>query len=265
VQVRVFDGAGNELTTGSLPKITLTPYDRPGPSGTQVTVSATGALSTFGPNTIAADTALPVSVGLTATLPRPFDSAKPRAADWKGPVPVFIRATADVTRVVAVSGAQTTKPDPVSSNRGTAGNSIEDGVVYVHGRLQVANAFGSELLRLPLRLSAQYWTGEAWENNTGDSISTIGKNVFFSSCQKNLIKAGGVLPQNCDTGVLKLDSDAATLDNGNATMWLKQPGAGHNGSAMVKMPDTPAWLPSTQGHVTFGVYKSPFIYIREVY
>jgi uncharacterized repeat protein (TIGR01451 family) len=268
MRVHAFDAAGNELTTGTVPAITLTPYDRPGPTGTQVSVGATGVLSTFGPATIAADTALPVNVSLSATLPRPFDSAKPRAGDWKGPAPIFVRATAAVTRVVAVAGVQTTMPDPVSSNRGSAGNSVEEGVVYVHGRLQVGNAFGSELLRLPLRLTAQYWTGTVWETNTGDSISTVGNgsanDAVFSSCQKNLFKSG--MPQNCNSDVLKLDSPRpVTLDAGMGTIWLKAPGAGFNGSAMVKMQNGAAWLPVTQGHVTFGVYKSPVIYIREVY
>jgi hypothetical protein len=159
-------------------------------------------------------------------------------------------------------------PDPVSSNRGSAGNSVEEGVVYVHGRLQVGNAFGSELLRLPLRLTAQYWTGTVWETNTGDSISTVGNgsanDAVFSSCQKNLFKSG--MPQNCNSDVLKLDSPRpVTLDAGMGTIWLKAPGAGFNGSAMVKMQNGAAWLPVTQGHVTFGVYKSPVIYIREVY
>ena len=29
--------------------------------------------------------------------------------------------------------------------------------------------------------------------------------------------------------------------------------------------NNPAWLPSTIGRAVFGVYKSPLIYVREVY
>jgi MSHA biogenesis protein MshQ len=263
--VRMYDGAGNEMTGGEAPLITLTPYDKPGPAGSQISVGPTGPVTSFDPSTIAVDSKPPVTVAVTATLPNPFSSSSPRANNWKAPTPIFVRATADVKRVVAVNGTQSTRLDPISSNRGSAGNTDEDGVVYVQGRLHVANAFGSELLRLPLRLTAQYWTGTAWETNTGYGNGAIDAGAMFSSCRKNLIKAGAALPLNCNEEVLKVDSGSIRLEDGNAIMWLKKPGAGRNGSAMVKMANPPPYLPSTQGQAVFGVYKSPFIYIREVY
>jgi hypothetical protein len=141
----------------------------------------------------------------------------------------------------------------ISSNRSAPAVSVEGGLKVVTGRVQLANAFGSELLRLPVRLTAQYWTGSVWENNGDDSDSALPASATFTSCKGKLV-CGALVPQN-----------PVTLVDGAGTMWLQAPGAGNTGSAFMQLANTPPWLPSTIGRVTFGVYKSRFIYIREVY
>jgi hypothetical protein len=147
----------------------------------------------------------------------------------------------------------------------------EGGIMVVHGRLQLANAFGSELLRLPVRMNAQYWTGTLWDNNSADSISTVRGDckilssdckILFSDCKKALVKDG-----KCNLGLLKTAADPDTLKDGAGTILLAAPGRGNTGSAWLEVVDLDnlPWLPSTRARAVFGIYKSPLIYIREVY
>jgi hypothetical protein len=122
----------------------------------------------------------------------------------------------------------------------------------------LANAFGSELIKLPVKLTAQYWTGSAWENNSEDSDSVLPASAAFTSCKGALNTGGGAC-------VPLVPLNSVSLAKGAGTMWLQAPGAGKTGSASMQLKTTPSWLPSTIGRVTFGVYKSTFIYIREVY
>jgi hypothetical protein len=180
------------------------------------------------------------------------------------PVPFFVRATS-----LEAAGIRS---ETISSQR-TPG-SIEEGVTVINGRLLLANAFGSELLKLPVSMKAQYWTGAAWENNTSDSgekASTIGYRATFSKCTRRLaLDASG----KCSPDLLRVPSPPAsvTLKDGAGTFWLAAPGNGNVGSGLFDLTDkdllgnaSPRWLPSTLARVTFGLYQSPIIYIREIY
>jgi uncharacterized repeat protein (TIGR01451 family) len=259
VDVHAYTLTGDEVTV-NLPALRLDPFTRPGAPGTLMLVGAPGRpLSSLAPTTIAAGGAL--TLRPLVSLPNAYDSATPQANNWAAPTTMFVRASADITRVTA-SG---TKPDPVTSNRGAA--SVEGGVQIVSGRLQVNNAFGSDSLRLPVRINAQFWSGSAWSNNAGDTATSIGPAAAFTSCLRNL-STGAAPPNNCKPVVALDTTTSVTLGDtggGVATVWLKAPGAGNSGSAMMKMTGAPSWLPSTVGQAVFGIYKSPLIYIREVY
>lgn len=165
---------------------------------------------------------------------------------WIAPTTIYLRAAES-------SG------DGVTSNRGTT-LSEEDAVRILSGRLQVANAYGSDLLTLPVPLHAQYWTGGAagrWENNTSDSASVVTPalaNLAFTGCTGSLASVCTLAP---------LSTAAFTLASGTGTLRFAAPGGGA-GSAQVQV-NSPAWLPSTRARVTFGQKKAPVHYIREVY
>lgn len=266
VDVSAFTAGGTDVTT-SLSKITqfpigITAWSKPGTTG--VSLAAPAAFAAISGASVASDAAGPSS-STTISLKKPFDRTAPRDTSWQLPLTAYFRASASFTRPE--------KSDLITSNRGPGVKSKEGGLQFVQGRLLVASAFGSELLKLPLHVYAQYWTGTSWVNNPNDSDSPITYyNTYtsvsaFSKCAKNLVSAA---PDFCKSavaflGVTPTVPGSISLDSGQGTIWMQAPGAGNNGKAdVVIMPSAP-WLPSTIGQAVFGVYKSPLIYIREVY
>ncbi|MGZ5199991.1 MAG: DUF6701 domain-containing protein [Telluria sp.] len=207
----------------------------------------------------ATPTGMPVQVALG--LPVQWNSAMPHPSPrWTAPTSAYLRVSAPYKRR---NSATTTTDVSVSSNRGASPASVEGGIQVVDGRLLVDNANGSELIKLPLYLHAQYWNGYGWENN-GSDTSPVANSAVFTSCKVNLIGTG-TAPNNCG-GTLSLQSGGAiALVKGAGSLWVAAPGAGRNGSATVTVPGAPAWLPSTAAQAVFGTYRSKFVYIREVY
>jgi hypothetical protein len=225
-------------------------FDNPGPAGVQLPSTVV-----LNPASITSS-ALGGRSNLSATMPNPYLTSAPQstAPSWDKPRSAYLRADAAFARIGnSANGA-------VSSNRGAGGLSLEGGVRLVQGRLMVGNGNGSELLKLPLTVSAQYWTGNSWDTNVNDSASPVSAaNPQYRNCLKYL-SVNGV----CKTSVLSL-SGSGNLSSGQRALWLAAPGQGNFGSAQVILTGAPAWLPPTIGVATFGVYRSPLIYIREVY
>lgn len=189
-------------------------------------------------------------LGVTAnpvyTFSRTYSSAAPFANNWVTPTPIYIRAT------------ETSTPnDGVTSLRASA---VEAGIMIVSGRMLVPNVYGSAQLPLPFRLSAQYYgtttvngvTTAGWRTNVADKVTDVtpSTSLLFSSCTLA-----------CP---IMVDGSKRTLVGGATTMQLKAGSAtGKSGASAVMTPYP--WLPSSTGRVTFGVYRSPLIYLREVY
>jgi hypothetical protein len=251
VTPRAVDGTvlKNYATPYATP-ITLTAVAQPGALG----AASGGSLFTDSGGTavsIPVVTATPSGTELSTApnfrLTTPYSSDTPRNLLWSAPVPVYVRAVATQTRKTS-SGSTS---DDIKSYRNGA-VAAEGGIMVLNGRLQVANAHGSELLRLPVQVGAQYWTGKAWEFNAGDSSSVIDATLTtLSNCKSIPCAPSAVL------------STSVQLNTGLGTVWFKAPQVA--GSALVKMIGSPTYLPSTQGQITFGVYRSPVIYLREVY
>jgi MSHA biogenesis protein MshQ len=132
------------------------------------------------------------------------------------------------------------------------------------GRISLQNASGSELLDLPVPLTAEYWNGNSWVTNTEDSCTALIAPANGSGLGLHLANNGAT---------------TATLSNplisGDAGLSLSAPGVTHTGYVVVTI-DSPAWLDFKWDGVTdsdpisratFGIYKgnSKFIYIRERY
>jgi uncharacterized repeat protein (TIGR01451 family) len=179
---------------------------------------------------------------------------------WSAPEVFYLRAS---MKEKLVTGPATTKDIEVSSGTPGAAPSVqyEAGLVAISGRLLVPNVFGSELLRLPLGLSAQYWNGTAWLTSATDSTSTVAQTLVPSKCTK-------AFAASCDGATLVFASGATgvQLDKGVRNLFLQSPGRGKTGSVDFTLGSALApWLPSTPARATFGLYKSPLIYLREVY
>lgn len=236
--------------------ITLEAYDRPGGD----TKNPGGVLlgQPLQPGEVVAEADKPIQANPSYNLANPFNSSDPRANKWTRPTPIYLRASIKLD-VVKDNKGNIEKDHPVTSKD----RAVEGGIMVVHGRLQLANTYGSELLKLPVRMNAQYWTGTAWDNNSADSISTIGAGkILFTVCTNALLKDG-----NCNLRLLKAAAEPGALKDGAGTIWLAAPGRGNTGSTWLQVVDLDnlPWLPSTRARAVYGIYKSPLIYIREVY
>lgn len=245
VEVAAFNADGDPLKNYSAAighTITLSAFSSPGVSGTAI---VSGALSA---NSVAPGVAGWPNVNPVFTLPGGYTRDAPRAiASWSAPQTVYLRATASL-QVAAESG---TSAATISSLRPAGTPSKEDGVQVVAGRLLIGNAAGSELLKLPMPLTAQYWTGaplKTWENNVKDSTTQVVANGISYSSPLTTVVPGTV-----------------TLNGGAARIVLNAPGAGNGGKHVDVWLNNPGWLPSSKGRATFGVYRSRMIYIREVF
>jgi len=156
-----------------------------------------------------------------------------------------------------------------TSLRVPAGSSVEGGIMVVSGRVYIANAYGSELLPLPLTATVQYWNSTGWLTSTTDNMTTFNTNLSTSggNILANIINGLG-------GGVSVATPGSATVQNGVRTFTLNKPGVA--GSVDISL-NAPGYLlggsngaainPSNPGRATFGVYKGTdeFIYRRENY
>lgn len=146
--------------------------------------------------------------------------------------------------------------------------------VFRYGKLSMKNAYGSELQPLSIPLEAQYWDGVTYRKNTLDSCSVINPiNITMDNYQKNLAA--------CETSLIS----STTMNAGELTLSLSEPGNGNSGSVTLTSNLTTAsgstCVPSSTGatsanlpwfgasnpsaKATFGINKTPIIYIRENY
>ena len=185
------------------------------------------------------------------------------------PAPLFVRASMPEKRPAA--GGKST--DVAVTSVAPSGVQFEDGLQVVSGRLLVGTVFGSELLRLPVQLTAQYWSGSAWLTTSSDSDSTVATGISLVACTRSFATTG----TTCKTDALAVPANAAAIRiqegrNPSKQPWMLQaPGRGNVGTVDFMATGgsagdpTTGWLPSTIARATYGLNKSPFIYLREVY
>ncbi len=130
--------------------------------------------------------------------------------------------------------------------------------VLRYGRLGFDSAYGSELLDLSMKVTAQYWNGAGYATNTLDSCTPLAFTPFVAGDY-----SGGITAANMPFGKL---GAGLPLANGIGRVVLAKPGPTVptvKGSVAVRSA-----LPYLPGNAraTFGVYKAgPLIYVRETY
>ena len=235
--------------------VTLTAWDAPGSTTTQNPPAATPG--SVGNGVIAAasfsqgSTVAPGSPGTPSySLPNPY----PSATAPPGPTDVYLRAT---------------DTDNVTSLRG--GASVEGGVKIVSGRMMLSSAHGSELLRLPIAATIQYWNGTSYVTSATDSTTTLNVTTVSSGNWTNLTPGNWqrLTPTSTwTTGSTSVLTPPASVgfSYGTGSFILVAPGAGNTGSVDMTT-NAPGYLPSNTARATFGVYKAgnEFIYLRENY
>lgn len=177
-------------------------------------------------------------------------------------------------------------------NGSGSGMAFDAGAGFRYGRLKLGNAFGSELLDLPIPLEAQYWNGTNFITNTQDSCTTlVAANFALGNYTKGLtatntgvshISVGGFIsgksklqltrPSPAASGsvdiALNLGVSAASVDQ-FCTAWS---GTAPTSNGADKTYLRGKWCQTNydrdpRARVTFGIYKNAneFIYLRETY
>jgi len=179
----------------------------------------------------------------------------------------------------------------VASDTDSSGFAGAAGAAIIRsGRVRMLNAYGSELLDLPLSMRSEYWGGAGWLFNAADtctdttlSFAAVGTDITNKTC---ILEPGNKSGKGCglplsssqtnrkymETLVSGTDSNGVPGFAGNFNLWLKAPGGGGQGALDVTA-SVPPWLQfnwagaigNPKARATFGVYKSPLIYRRENY
>ncbi|MGZ8272108.1 MAG: DUF6701 domain-containing protein, partial [Methylophilus sp.] len=216
-------------------------------------------------------TNLPASTSLSSTIQSPV-------GDW-------VRGEATVTALHTVSRATspvapttiTITSAPSESDGGktiaTTRADVSSPSLFRYGRLFVPNAYGTELLSLRVPIEAQYWNGTTYQRNQSDSCTTIPPSSIAMSNYKSNLNA-------CETHI----TNAGTMASGLLAIKLSAPGNGNSGSvdtsinlnaasgttcnSATPISATSAAMPwfgssNPNARATFGIYKTPVIYLRE--
>jgi len=186
----------------------------------------------------------------------------------------------DAVAVAAINGIAAANPVTFGAGGGIAFNA---GAAQYYGRLALRDSVGSELLDLPMPLTAQYYLNSTvgFTTNTADSCTTAPK-LSFSNYQLNLAAGAVCVRDSASPGASGVGCAAPappasqyhpTASAGNFNLILAAPGAGHNGALSVTAA-APSWLQYTWGLSsspvaigTFGEFPAPAsrVHQREVY
>jgi len=223
-----------------------------------VTQNYTGAFAKLPLNAWSATTGFRfVATGLTSgTL---SSGASPPTGSWANGV-TTVTAMHQVARLATPMNPATISitAQPIDSDGVTTPiATLDSNIPFRYGRLTLRNAYGSELLPLTIPIEAQYWDGTTYRRNTLDSCTnTTTANMTLSNYKKNL-----------NAGETTL-SGGGLMNEGKSSFTLSKPGAGNSGSVDLSFSLTNfPWMGSGNlaARATFGLYKSPIIYMRENY
>ncbi len=216
-------------------------------------------------------------------LSTPAFPTMPNTALWSAGV-FTIADTHSFSRLAAPDGAYETfklvaaLTDPDGSTLiGTAAQKETNTTRIRYGRLKIDNAYGSELLDLPIPFEAQYWWSSGYYvTNRDDSCTSLNmSSLMMSGFTQNLAA--------CETQLSP--TGMQTLVAGKLPLKLTKPGAGNQGSVLLSInigstasgstciSATPSsasatnmpWFGTTNpsGRAKFGIAKTPYIYFRE--
>jgi len=202
-------------------------------------------------------------------------SATPPTASWQNGVG-SINARHQISRPTTLSAPVNVAVSarPVDADGVTMTSAlVSPATEFRLGRLLLSNSYGSELLPLTASLEAQYWNGNAFLRNQPDSCTVIpGNAIAMGNYRKGLAA--------CET---QLGSNP-TMVSGVSPLRLSAPGAGNGGSVdltvnlnsaagstcttatpMAAVSANLPWMGAVNpsARATFGIYKTPVIYMRE--
>ena len=240
-----------------------TPLYTSGVLANAVTLSNAGVTTNLSGNTLAA-TAFAAGVGV-ATPTYTFSNV------LTAPMALIARAVETSANAVTSSGA------------------TEGATSIRSGRVRLSNAYGSELLALPVPLAVEYWNS-GWAVTTADTCTVIAKSQFawnfnpagsaarpnnLSACESALTVTGS--PPSFTVGLsapgasnsgwadLTLNLGASATGNQCTAVGGVGPAATTANAPWLQFNWTGTGAANPKARATFGVYKSPLIYSRENY
>jgi len=202
----------------------------------------------------------------TATPLHSFTAGVGIPADPVGNLPAVDLGTAYPTKAVppATVYLRATDNEATSSARGAA--SVEAPLTIVSGRLALGNSYGPPNASQPVGATAEYYMSDSvgYVFNPQIKVSApLGPtSATFNNCEKGLNAA------QCASMRAAIPPAQLDLVNGKGTFRVTPPNPAPTaiGTAEVSLGTLIPYLPSGQGHLTFGIYRSgPVIYRREVY
>jgi len=269
---------------------TFTYFGQDGFSSDAFTLTAQNSSNSRTKNYTGSFAKLPLTIwadfGFTATSPPAGSvlsaSATAPTGSWSNGV-ATVTAKHQLSRPTASIGETNivVQAAPIDSDGVTmAAANIASGTPLRYGRLSLQNAYGSELLILPLSLAAEYWNGTSWVNNDADSCTTFPASSIsmgnylqnLSACETQFSPAGSLTMSGGTSPGLKLTAPGAG-NTGSVDLTLNI-GSSASGNTCTSSTETSAQPASMSwfgvnptARATFGIYKgnSKFIYIRELY
>lgn len=246
-----------------------------GGAGTNLTSridTAAGGSSVTWTNGVATDIELTVGINRDAAPDGPYSQTG------------FGIAPVDTDNVGMLQGAFDLNVDGVGlDDHARIGNTI-----VRFGRLQLLNAHGSPVLNLAIPVEAQYWSGAVFQRNTLDSCTSLSNSNFAigNYSVSGALNAGNLPLSNLVVG--------GAFSAGTGSLVLNKPSGGPEGSAEITVnlgsgmsaQACPAWTPTAVAagksylqslwcgatytkdpvsRVTFGIYRSRYIFRRENY
>ncbi len=178
-----------------------------------------------------------------------------------------------------------------SDGEASSSGFVEGSAGIRSGRVHLQNAYGSELLDLPVTMRAEYWNNSAWVINSADSCTgnttqgisnavTLALTNITLNPSKTCVcdtASPGLSGAGCTTASISSEryKEGATPGIGfigDFNTWLKAPGSGNSGAVGITAT-VPSWLrynwsgsvTNPSSRATFGIYKTPIIYMRENY
>lgn len=146
------------------------------------------------------------------------------------------------------------------------------------GRIALNSGHGSELMPLVIAISAEYYTGFSWLENSADQCTSLNLNTHINLA--NTETAGGVAQVGITAMTIAAGTTSATLSNtspfsaGSGLVTLSAPGEDNLGFVDIfsNIGSTYPWLldlsnGEAQGRASFGLFKGSdnIIFRRERY
>ena len=156
------------------------------------------------------------------------------------------------------------------------GMAFENGKAMRYGRLALENAYGSELLNLPVPATIQYFNGTSFVTNTDDSCTIWDAGMLTLTSVEETVAGTGPIRIN-DSAATTATLSSSNFANGQGALLFSAPGSGGDGWADIDLDlSGQDWLKfdwdgdgthdnNPAARATFGIFKSNprLIYQRE--